>query len=389
MTWELIHTSAPRGLHSAHGGFVTVAETAGLPRALREVLESLSAFDLTPNAEARQGGRGALHGHSIVHLAGRAYSVLSRIVPCGSDHTGRPNRLAHHVVLGADERPAAGPAAALADFPAFLDRWDGPPEERPFGPIVAARPRVPAPCATWERLVGDAGWAGELLRAAFEAARATVAVVLPRGFDTPALADEMVALVPAARRWELTFCDRDGRARPDVESRLRLVDVGAIDLGELRRRPGTLIIEVAGSAPDSAFSRAAREGASIEAALDESARMPGEPVEPLPASAPARSDRAAAARERILVPARSPAPAPPAATAERRVAPAAPSASASAPHRRRAYSARWVIGAAAVAVAALLAAIVATATPVIRDAFRPERVALDPSESLDPGAQAR
>lgn len=302
MTWELVHTSAPRGVLVSHGGFVTVLATAGMPRPLVEVLEALSAFDPRDGHDAPLGRGGArdvarepgapransgeesgeppretpreapcearrerdsLHAHRIVSVAGRRFSVLSRIVRSGVDHTGRPNRLAHHVVIEPRERPAAGPAAALRDFRGFLDRWSGPPTERPFGPIVDAAPRSPAPCASWQRHFGDAGWAGDVLRKILEPPAEPLCVVLPEAIDIRPLVDEMLALLPERDRWAITFASRAVTHRPDVEASLRFVAADDRHLDVVRRRPGARLIEPAGEAPSSRWSEAARRGVAL------------------------------------------------------------------------------------------------------------------------------
>jgi len=64
--------------------------------------------------------------------------VVSRTVPIAADHTGRPARLTHHVVLSGDEITPATVAALLLDRECFVNAFHGPPR------TVAAR-RAPVP----------------------------------------------------------------------------------------------------------------------------------------------------------------------------------------------------------------------------------------------------
>ena len=63
----------------------------------------------------------------------------------------------------------------------------------------------PAPARAWAELTGDAGWAGLLAASAMERPAKPVVVVFEPGMDTLALVGEALALLPRARRWQVTF----------------------------------------------------------------------------------------------------------------------------------------------------------------------------------------
>ena len=114
MAFELLYTSAPQGLQPGVSGFCTVAMTRGLPSALAEKLESLSAYRAIFAPSDPQAHLNPItHSHVRLQVAGRSYHVLSRIGPAGLDYSDRPNKFAHHLVLEPRELPAGGPAWLL------------------------------------------------------------------------------------------------------------------------------------------------------------------------------------------------------------------------------------------------------------------------------------
>ena len=143
MSAELVHASVQKGLRGG-SGFGTAVVTRGLAAPLERALEELSAYDFDP---ARAVGADRVEwAHRVLTVQGRSHSVLSRTAPCGSDWSGRPNRVAHHVVVDTAERAEAGPAwmlAALAQgvlmqhVPEVGERAQGP---RLPGGALSARP---------------------------------------------------------------------------------------------------------------------------------------------------------------------------------------------------------------------------------------------------------
>jgi hypothetical protein len=110
MSHELFYTSAPRGLFPGSRGFCTVAATQHLPKPLAEKLEALSGYrPLFPPVGPEAALNPVAMSHLRVAVAGKTYSVLSRVAAAGLDYSERTNKLAHHVVLDGHELPRGGP----------------------------------------------------------------------------------------------------------------------------------------------------------------------------------------------------------------------------------------------------------------------------------------
>jgi hypothetical protein len=203
MPHELIHTSAARGLALGTDGYCVVAETPGLPKALRTHLERLSGYrhrvtgrrpDLTRNPVA--------FSHQMVSAGGERYHVLSRIADAGFDHTDRTNYIAHHLAFTSDELPDGGPAWLASRPQVFQTEWGStrPPETLPAGRRVPDGDAPARRCDLWHDLTGDGGWAGVLA-----ATTQPMPVLYTPGQPVLELAAEAMALLPPDRRWQVSF----------------------------------------------------------------------------------------------------------------------------------------------------------------------------------------
>jgi hypothetical protein len=167
MPWQLIYSSAPRGLLSGQSGFCTVARSADLREALAQRLEQLSSYHYLRVAEAATASRNpSISAFRLLDLRGAKYYVLTRIQPCGLDFTARTNHLAHHLVFQPHElTKLPSPAAILRHWPGWRVSWQGEPrfleEIDPASFAPAAKSFLPA--QTWMRLTGDGGRAAGLL----------------------------------------------------------------------------------------------------------------------------------------------------------------------------------------------------------------------------------
>ena len=245
MTLELFSTSVPAGLEPGRSGFCTVAMTRGLSRPLVEALEALSAYrPVFLPTDPRADDNPVAVSYLRVPVAGRNHHVVSRIGFAGLDYTSRSNRFAHHVVLDAnDPRPPGGPAW-LAARPGFLEStFDGEIRYLPAGRAVPAGATVSAACPTWQKLTGDAGWAGVVAEALANPSARSFFVVYDLGADVLALLREAIGLLPPERRWEATFttyftglpagvgCTVRGVLRGSAEA--GAVQGSSLDLGKL------------------------------------------------------------------------------------------------------------------------------------------------------------
>ena len=167
MPWQLIYTSAPRGLLSGQVGFCTVARSGDLREALAQRLEQISSYHYLRVAEATTANRNpTVCTFRILDLRGSKYYVLTRIQPCGLDFTARTNHLAHHLVFQPNDLARLpSPSAILRNWDGWLPSWQGEPrlvEDPSLDNFDAAAGNF-LPAQTWLRVTGDAGRAAGLL----------------------------------------------------------------------------------------------------------------------------------------------------------------------------------------------------------------------------------
>lgn len=196
MIAELVHTSLPRGLDGGTG-FSVAGRTGGMPRALTDALSALSGLP-----EAWKGASDearAMHVTRCIEWQGVARWVASVIRPCGVDHTGRGNRIAHHRLLESNEIEHACPVAILQDSARWMPDWSGAPREldppKPIGPMPGA-----AGAVLWKQLFGDEGVADAALEIAMRSGVGAW-IVVPSGRDRLQLLAELVADLPLHERW--------------------------------------------------------------------------------------------------------------------------------------------------------------------------------------------
>ena len=219
MSLELIHSSVQRGLRG-DSGFATAVATRGMHPSLESVLAEVSSYDFDV---ARNVGADRVEwAHRIVTVVGKTFTVLSRVAPCGSDWSGRPNRIAHHVVIDASERASAGPAWMLENLRGLAE---APPvvEERASGPALPRGSSGPRPAEAWRAAGFDGGWAGVVARTMLDYPSSPCYVVLPDETDCLPLLSDVLALLPEERRWFVTFSTRPQRVPSSVRCQLRFV----------------------------------------------------------------------------------------------------------------------------------------------------------------------
>ena len=262
MSFEVVHTSVARGLRG-ESGFATAILTRGLPAGLESGLQDVSGYD---HDHVRAVGVDTVEwAHRIVTVRGRPYTVLSRIGPNGVDASRRPNRIAHHLVLEPHERAPGGPAWILGQFGAFET---GTPEvaERAAPPQLPAGDLAVRPANAWNAAGFDPGWAGVIAQTLLDAPQSTVYVVMPDSLDVLPLVIDVLALLPAERRWHVTFSTRPLVMLPHVRCQLRFVRAEAPGLARMLAEPGVRVVRVEhdADAGDSDAAIAARRGALVE-----------------------------------------------------------------------------------------------------------------------------
>lgn len=204
--FELIYTSAERGLMPGSRGFCTVAATRGTPEPLIRSLEALSAYRPIFPAGSPQASRNPVaFNHVVISILGRRYHVLSRIADAGLDYSGRTNKIAHHIVLAPNELPPGGPHVVFRTPGFFVDSWPKAPQWLPPRRCPAGEVPPPARCERWEATVGDAGWAGAVADTILKQPGRPVFVYFEHAQQVFELLGEAINLIPPDQRWKATF----------------------------------------------------------------------------------------------------------------------------------------------------------------------------------------
>jgi hypothetical protein len=221
MRHELWYTSAPRGLDLGSSGYCTVKVTRGMSPLLREVLERMSQYrHLFPPGHKRASENPVVVSCVSASIGGNKWRILSRICDAGADHTNRTNFFAHHIAYDAAEGPRD--PAWLASLPnTFAHQWDHRTEE-----LVQCR-ELPKgtenlrPCAAWQAVCGDAGWAGAVADAILE--HTSVYLISNSSRSTAPLIREVASLLPITKRSELTFSTQYRGSSTGMNCQLRCV----------------------------------------------------------------------------------------------------------------------------------------------------------------------
>ncbi len=267
MGLELIYTSARKGLKPGSVGFCTVAMSRQMSSALAATLESLSGYrHLYTAGNGDYADNPVNFCHYLLADRGRVARVIARIGAAPADYTGRTNKLAHFMVLDSAELPLAGPAWLLQRPGLLPEVWQGEPRWIESPAAIPNGDSVPARCAAWQRVTGDAGWAGELLRRFCDQPEAPVHIVCKPGTPTLELFAEALALLPAAVRWQIAFSTYfTGIQVAGVKCHWRGIVAGtAMAEGALDAKSVMDLTRLPGRAPDGPCNVAARDGTMID-----------------------------------------------------------------------------------------------------------------------------
>ena len=223
MVEEIIYTSAEKGLKQGSRGFCTVVSTTGMALNLAERLESMSGYrQAFPLHDPKASLNPVCWSHMTTRLAGRSLHVISRVADAGQDYTGRSNKLAHHLVIDNVASLISGPARMLAETGVVTDRWDGTVRHVPPRDLRSASMPATIPLVAWKALTGDEGWAGAVAEQLLQSP-APVSIIFDPGTDTLTLVREVLDLIPAAQRWNVTFSTYFTRLLAGAECQLRFV----------------------------------------------------------------------------------------------------------------------------------------------------------------------
>ena len=267
MPFELIYTSAPRGLLPGTSGFSTVKATRGIPLSLREALEALSAYrhDFPPH-DARAKQNPVCNSLLEMNVGGKRWFVLSRIADAGLDHTHRTNFLAHHLAFTEAECRGIDPLTVMTTPDVFATSWDGRVEEL-AAPALPSGSLPRSPPILWPSKAGPGWLEAVVARAAHE----TVYLVCEYA-SQPALVRELLASVAPSDRWGLTHSTAFFLTAPNVQCKVRCVAPGS---DEARRvdRSRTLVVDFTqpASSPPAEVARRRSSAASPGAGTSPSA----------------------------------------------------------------------------------------------------------------------
>lgn len=311
MALELIYTSAPAGLIVGSRGFCTVACSEGMPRNYVELCESLSGYVhvYAPHQPEYATKSPVAFSHYQFLVGGKLFAVLSRVACYGVDYTGRTNNLAHHVMVPDNGWAVAGPGAVMLSDGFFTETWDGEPRQ------LRGVKRVPVPAAgtagvkgvEWERLSGDAGWAGVLAQKYLRNPEQVLYFTYPPGLPLLPLLAEILVLLPPPRRWQVTFSTYFSQVPRGSSCLWRGCLTGSVTAQQALRVPGVGIVDLSeplgpcGSGP---LVDAARSGREPDWVAVEHWLKPGGGGAPAPVPGPVRvtADGAAAETPAAAVP---------------------------------------------------------------------------------------
>lgn len=261
MSYELVYTSARRGLRVGASGFCTVAATQGMPRTLQDKLESLSGYR---HEESFAGREPPINfAHTTLRIQRTIYHVFSRVGTAAKDHTRRSNKIAHHLAVTSQELSDFDqPVAVFADTDFWIDEWTEEPTWLDADRLPSAAGPAADGFATWERVFGDAGWAGLLGQAVSDGFR-SVNIIVPQNSDALLLLEEAMQLVKPEDRWKVCFSTHFSRQTSGTACHWRMALEGSAEARKLRARSQSLLLDPAGSRSlptDSAYVEAARCG---------------------------------------------------------------------------------------------------------------------------------
>ena len=140
--------------------------------------------------------------------------------------------------------------------------WGGVVGTLPAGRRPPSGDRPPGRCTAWERAGLDPGWAGAAGRVVPRGTRPSGLRHLPRRPRPPPLIEDVVALLPAEKRWAVSFGTCLTGLPPHVASDWRFVAAGSPEAHQAASLPHALVIDLTASvAPtDSLLVTYARTG---------------------------------------------------------------------------------------------------------------------------------
>jgi hypothetical protein len=176
--------------------------------------------------------------------------IISRVADCGSDYSGRTNRIGHHWIVEETDVPLlpGGPVAIASQRNLFRTTWNEASQTlSPSGKLQ--NPAVSAGvCHLWQQQFSDAGWGGVAAQR-IETGDSIVIIFEPgTSEEMLALLSEAFALLPSAIRWKATFStyymkSQEPPGTPNIQ--IKCFPLGSESIGFARRMtPNTFLIDL-------------------------------------------------------------------------------------------------------------------------------------------------
>ena len=210
---ELVFTSAKSGLIPGRSGFCSVAWTEGMPQNLVTLLENMSGYSvLYPPSDPRSADNPVVFSYQKVLYGQSELRILSRIAFAGLDHTGRSNKIAHHIILENDAEWITlqhGPVSAFLCEENFYSSWNEPPRLLPRRKYLKSAMTTGIKAEKWQNITGCAQWAG-VIADRFVSRNDKSCLYLEydleaHGKNILYLIDEITRLLPPEEAREFTF----------------------------------------------------------------------------------------------------------------------------------------------------------------------------------------
>lgn len=126
MIHSLVHTSAPKTL-TGSSGFGVVAQTENFPLQIKRIISNNSGYQFSKKElRTTQDHSTVIFAHWSVPKGDGGQHVVTKISPCTPDQSGRPNRIAQHIVFEPEDMHGSGPATFAKQF-CWMNDWRSEP----------------------------------------------------------------------------------------------------------------------------------------------------------------------------------------------------------------------------------------------------------------------
>lgn len=251
MSFELINTSAEKGLKPGSRGFCTVAMTNGMPAHCVQLCEAFSNYTHVYDLNSGNYEQNPVAwSHYRLKAGGKFFSMVSRVSAHPRDYTGRTNKIAHHLLLEnpvETERFAGGPEGLLHN-PFFQPLWEGSPTYLPEKPPPREElPAEPFKAVNWLQMGLPAELAAKMANMWGQGNSPTFVLIYDHETDsTPAgIIQDLLKLLPPARRWEIGFSTYYTSHPLAAENHIRACFAGTEAAQRASRIPGAVILNLA------------------------------------------------------------------------------------------------------------------------------------------------